>query len=99
MLMGLVGLEGGSRWFKQGLEVGCKEERILEFWEVGVEPLWRAWIKAKVARGGSSGWLRLKRGFRAWDPWGWLGQVRSGVGSGRPRSGEVGGVWIGFWEG
>ena len=27
--MGLVGLEGGSRWFKQGLEVGCKEEGIL----------------------------------------------------------------------
>ena len=24
-----VGLEGGSRWFKQGLEVGCKEEVIL----------------------------------------------------------------------
>ena len=46
---------------------------------------------AKAARGGSSGWLRLERGVRAWDPWGWLGQVGSGVGSGRPRSGEVGG--------
>ena len=39
MLMGLVGLEGGSRWFKQGLEVGCKEEGILVLWEVDVEPL------------------------------------------------------------
>ena len=66
--MGWFEPELARRWLMWWLEVGCKEEVILEIWEVDVEPLWRAWIRTKVARGGSSGWLRLERGVRAWDP-------------------------------
>ena len=58
-----VGLEGGSRWFKQGLEVGCKEEVILEFWVQGCG------AKLGSKFGGQDG--------LGWVMW-WLGVVEFG---------------------
>ena len=90
-----LGLECGSRWFKQGLEVGCKEEKILEILGVGMEPFLRAWMGAKVARRGSSEWLRWESGVRGVGPWGWVRcrLARGGLKEAMKWEGARVGVW------
>ena len=71
-VMGSGWVKWARGWLESRLEVGAKKRNLGILEMAGLEPFLRAWMGAKVARGGSSGWLGLESGVRGVGPWGWV---------------------------